>query len=926
MSLRGSEWHVWDLHIHTPGTKMNDQFCGSSLDEKWKKFNDKVMDHPEVVALGITDYFSLENFNFAKMLQQEKEYFKDKLLLPNIEMRMLPVTKEGKGINLNIVFDDKLPTNTIQQQFLDKMIFSYDGDSYSLNPENLKTLGRMISKPKNIDDSSALRIAIQQYKPDYSSVFKILKESKSLKGHYLVCLPNSSNDGGSGIRDDSIRVVRTDIYKNSDIILSGNSQDVSFFLGEKDYEGLMPYGGVKPCISSSDAHSIDTINVFPENKRTWIKAIPSFDGLKQIVYEPNDRVRIQENEPERKLDYYLIDSLELIKDEANTWNQTIKLNPSLNSIIGGRSTGKSTLLDVLAKKVRCAESLSESDDSNEAKRVQWINSLSDYMTVSWKSDKVQSNDVVIDYLPQGYMHKLAEDTSLMDDLIEKIIRSDTYQNSAREALQAKVRNTLLQLSILISELFGIQSHINEVSLKIKEKGNSKAILSNIVPLQNQYDSLANNSMNSKKILEDYEGIKKEILKLSNEVENLKMNKEIAEKAKTIPFVNELIKSTLIEMKECNSFDVKQLIAEISFLSNTTNSAFSDIMKKTCQKISNSIQERNEQIQAKTKHESFKEGAKIVKENQELKDISKRLDEEKRKHKEVIDLEEDFRSKEQEAVHKVQNVVKQFITLYSDQKQFTDSFSLEKDNLSVKAEIKFNEKFIKEAISNMINLKSHEMQSLVNDIINYVKESNEKEITELICKSLAQKIVYKSGITSESFINELFNKNWFGISYKVVYQNDEFLQMSPGKKAFVVLKLLLDFSTNKYPILIDQPEDSLDNRAIYNELVVYLREKKKERQIILVTHNPNIVVGADSELVIVANQQGLGNNNQNGVKFEYLEGALEETKKKRIDDIDFLNSQGIREHVCEILEGGIKAFEERENKYGFTLSNSEGNPK
>ena len=143
----------------------------------------------------------------------------------------------------------------------------------------------------------------------------------------------------------------------------------------------------------------------------------------------------------------------------------------------------------------------------------------------------------------------------------------------------------------------------------------------------------------------------------------------------------------------------------------------------------------------------------------------------------------------------------------------------------------------------------------------------------------------------------------------------FTEMSPGKQAFVILKLLLEFSTKECPILIDQPEDSLDNRAIYNELVQYIRTKKKQRQIILVTHNPNVVVSADAENVIVANQNGKNSKNKDNLKFQYINGALENTKPKN-QDLIVLNSQGIREHVCEILEGGREAFEKREKKYGF----------
>lgn len=143
-------------------------------------------------------------------------------------------------------------------------------------------------------------------------------------------------------------------------------------------------------------------------------------------------------------------------------------------------------------------------------------------------------------------------------------------------------------------------------------------------------------------------------------------------------------------------------------------------------------------------------------------------------------------------------------------------------------------------------------------------------------------------------------------------------MSRGKQAFVILKLLLDFSQSKCPILIDQPEDSLDNRAIFTDLVKYLKKKKEERQIILVTHNANVVVGADSELVIVANQNGNNTPNANGVKFQYIEGSLENTftNSDITEDTPVLYRCGIREHVCDIVEGGKDAFIQREKKYGL----------
>ena len=92
-------------------------------------------------------------------------------------------------------------------------------------------------------------------------------------------------------------------------------------------------------------------------------------------------------------------------------------------------------------------------------------------------------------------------------------------------------------------------------------------------------------------------------------------------------------------------------------------------------------------------------------------------------------------------------------------------------------------------------------------------------------------------------------------------------MSPGQRSFVILKLLIELdNTNKCPILLDQPEDDLDNRSIFTELVKFIKEKKKERQIIITTHNPNLVVGTDAECVIVANQHGEKTRNIDNIKF------------------------------------------------------------
>ena len=102
------------------------------------------------------------------------------------------------------------------------------------------------------------------------------------------------------------------------------------------------------------------------------------------------------------------------------------------------------------------------------------------------------------------------------------------------------------------------------------------------------------------------------------------------------------------------------------------------------------------------------------------------------------------------------------------------------------------------------------------------------------------------------------------------------------------------------------------------MVSFVKQKKQQRQIIIVTHNPNLAVGADAEEVIVANQSGQEKSRDNKkYQFEYISGALENTfELSERQEQAILLKKGIRQHVCEVLEGGKEAFQKRERKYNF----------
>ena len=111
--------------------------------------------------------------------------------------------------------------------------------------------------------------------------------------------------------------------------------------------------------------------------------------------------------------------------------------------------------------------------------------------------------------------------------------------------------------------------------------------------------------------------------------------------------------------------------------------------------------------------------------------------------------------------------------------------------------------------------------------------------------------------------------------------------SPGQKTAALLAFLLSYGEE--PLILDQPEDDLDNHLIYDLIVTQLREVKRRRQVIVVTHNANIVVNGDAELVVVLAARG-------GETQQECEGSLQE--------------QPVRDTICEVMEGGREAFEDR----------------
>jgi len=160
--------------------------------------------------------------------------------------------------------------------------------------------------------------------------------------------------------------------------------------------------------------------------------------------------------------------------------------------------------------------------------------------------------------------------------------------------------------------------------------------------------------------------------------------------------------------------------------------------------------------------------------------------------------------------------------------------------------------------------------------------------------------------SRSVSKWLFSTDHVQVGYGLRYDGVDIEQLSPGTRGIVLLLLYLALDgEDDRPLIIDQPEENLDPQSVFEELVPAFREAKTRRQIIIVTHNANLVVNTDVDQVIIAR---CGPHRPDELpEITYQSGGLE--------------NRAIREAVCAILEGGTRAFQERARRLRVDIAAS-----
>ncbi|PZR86742.1 MAG: phosphotransferase [Stutzerimonas stutzeri] len=158
--------------------------------------------------------------------------------------------------------------------------------------------------------------------------------------------------------------------------------------------------------------------------------------------------------------------------------------------------------------------------------------------------------------------------------------------------------------------------------------------------------------------------------------------------------------------------------------------------------------------------------------------------------------------------------------------------------------------------------------------------------------------------SKRFAHWLFGTDHITVRYEIAYDGVDIRKLSPGTRGIVLLLLYLALDdADDRPLIIDQPEENLDPKSVFDELVGLFVAAKAKRQVIIVTHNANLVINTDADQIIVAEA---GPHQAGGLPpISYVGGGLENAE--------------IRKAVCDILEGGEAAFRERARRLRVRLA-------
>ena len=926
---KGSIWKKWDLHIHTPESFSHEFKFSSTQDSKrhhnniWEKYISKLEEIQDISVVGITDYFTIEGYKKVLEYRKNGRLQNFDLILPNIEFRLDKFVDRTR-LNYHVILSDEVDVDIIEREFLQELhVQTPTGEDRTLTRENIEYIGKHLKKhEKSFGDRPDYFIGCMNITVSLDEIVEIFEDKKSIfGGKYLLVLvePDWALIDWKG----QDHLTRKNILWKSDAVFSSNENTRDWSLGKKHDSPesfIDEFGSLKPCIHGSDAHCFEKLCKPQVDRFCWIKADPTFEGLKQIVYEPEDRVRISPENPEYAKNIYTLDSVRIdesvINDDLTIGELDMKLNSNLVTVIGGKGAGKTAFLDLTAncfedRCYRCEENVKDKNSFVQRIEEQRPDLMVELRFIGedvqgFSKQLVEKNffkDVKITYLPQGKIEEYSGNREQLDKKIQEIIF--TNKEIVDYNFKQRFDEISSEVDSLVEEIDGINMEISSLEEETAEK-----VMTEIDDEKHLKEGELNNYEAGLKRLRETieESAEKRISELKAKETELreKHSKLIA------------VQTKLEELKKELQLFQQDLGTRIFDLNSDLSELLGDLSVPLLDfKLQLDAIDKALSIAASREADVYQEIEKIERELGQLEgvekeqaeliksiaDTTKEIKTLKRRIESLLKKRGAIKALEDKRLRRYIDMLNKHLEWRQYYKEVIDTFSRGKSKImsgvDFEASIHFDKEDFEFTGCEILDLRrfsreeTRELAELLQKAITEDVQEKLAETTKLyIERILKVKQFVKGRRTHYDFYKWVFS-NYFTLSTSIFFNKTPMDKLSIGQKGTVLLKLFL--AEGDYPLIVDQPEENLDNRYIYDELVEAFKEAKTKRQVIVATNNANLVVNTDTEQIIIAEFK-------NNV-ISYRTGALEDL--------------GIRKEVTTILEGGKEAFRKREKKYGMS---------
>ncbi|WCS17758.1 AAA family ATPase [Mycobacterium marinum] len=954
---------------------MEDQFGATSMEQYFDALESA---DPGIESLGITDYLLTRRYEEVLAAKNNDRLTNVDLLFCNIEIRLGMETKAGKPVNMHLLVSPEDPEHIEQiNRFLSKLTFTFAKDTYCCTPDDLRRLGYAHDSSIQ-DDEVALRAGVNQFKVNFEQLRTLYDRTEWAQNSVLIAVAGSSNDGTAGLQDEtaSFAAIRKEIEAFAHIIFTATPKNIEFWRGEGvlSVEELeKKYGGPKPCLHGSDAHSLAKVAQPDNDRRCWIKGSATFEALRQACLEPRSRVHIGPTPPEIQTPYSIVS----VATPTLPWltKQPQLINEGMVAIIGARGSGKTALADLIAHAGNSPHPI-EGEQSFLTRAKSFLGSAT--VTGDW-SDGTRSDHSLnqaptdyaeVHYLTQQFVDRLCSSVAESDELLDEIKRVVFLAHPPESRLGADSFDALVRLRSSETQL-AVQS-LNQRLDQLSQ---------DLLIERNWYLRRAGIKKDLQKIKEELskiDGARKQLIKPGGKERSeyyTRLINVISTRETTIQALTRKRQAYVKLQHEAERYKAQVFPQVLSDLQRAhgdgllSTDEWAKLLPAFADDPTTMLAAKRDEQTALIKTATEQTGATPTKAMtigqlgacslESLRDEQKKIGEQigaDQKNAQRLQqlarlhathearrtqLEEDQARAEQSPA-RLDGILAERANLYE---RF---FELITEQCDILADLYAPLGAKLEGASNSaarLRLKvvrSVDVEKWARDIEGLLDLRKNGEfrgrgaLAEIAAEALlpawqtgtaaeaaaameAFRASYNQALLDQSSVDReadeyqqwvvdlaryQYSTDHIRVHYSIEYDGVSITQLSPGTRGIVMLLLYLALDVeDARPLIIDQPEENLDPQSVYTELVALFRDARLRRQVIIVTHNANLVVNADVDQVIVASCTKHGGGTP--PEFSYVSGGLED--------------KVIRDHVCKILEGGETAFKERARRLRVSLS-------